>query len=964
MPGIVCAEGKLRSPRFAAQKALPLAPLLQAHAAAGLPSLAELAHLPGLGPRFAGILAASSRFLHRDFLDRADEPTLCDALLRFYQAVASPPLHQSTLQRRAGFVRHALGYLLLGQDSAVRKLEACLTADGPYRVPGLGPAFWSALLQSLSPTRYPGWTAQTRRGLDRCGLGPAANAGVAAIYSALLDGHARIRLSRRDWSALHIDHFLSRVALMDSRDLPSNDRLAVCPVEAIRARLRETTPLRQRLRTRGEELARGQQELQAALAEGDGKRLGDALALADPVGAARCSLDWGRAAAPLTEWVGRLWHADQPQAVLEQLWSCGALASAGLWLGPAVLHLRDPQTFCPFNDPVRQGLAQLDDGIDASDPLIERYRLLNEAAVWLRQEYALHPLETPELLAALAEPRQDCQTHYDAPVTPERFGGFCADTFAFLKELERENRREWMEQQRQRYHYAVRRPLVELCEALSTRYIDPVLNRGHGWQLETRSQAGRALTRISRNVFGKAVPYTSTLWITFCPAGQDRANAQLFVRLSPQGLRYGLRLGRTAETARQRLRQGIDQLAEQLFTQLQGSGVLSICRFGPADEETSGRELTSADDLRTWAAGRTQEAFCRLDPTDELLRSEDLPGEIALVFDRLLPLFALCMADEPPRPVVESPLPVAAAVVSGYTADDFTRETFLGKDWLHRACELLALKKQLILQGVPGTGKTHVARCLARLLTAGRDESIRLVQFHPAYSYEEFVEGIRVRTVDIDGRHQVTYPVEDGLLCSFAAQAAQQADLPHVLLIDEINRGNLPRIFGELLYLLEYRGQAVELPCSRRQFRLPDNLYLIGTMNATDRSIAPVDQALRRRFSFLSMEPDATVLASWLRDQGVPVAFASRVLGLFDRLNNRLRSELGSHVQIGHSYFMVPGLDESRLRMIWRHHIDPLLDDLFAGQPGRAAALSALFETPTRRSGRGESATVSEPAGR
>jgi 5-methylcytosine-specific restriction protein B len=89
------------------------------------------------------------------------------------------------------------------------------------------------------------------------------------------------------------------------------------------------------------------------------------------------------------------------------------------------------------------------------------------------------------------------------------------------------------------------------------------------------------------------------------------------------------------------------------------------------------------------------------------------------------------MADEPPRPVVESPLPVAAAVVSGYTADDFTRETFLGKDWLHRACELLALKKQLILQGVPGTGKTHVARCLARLLTAGRDESIRLVQFHP-----------------------------------------------------------------------------------------------------------------------------------------------------------------------------------------------------------------------------------------
>ena len=284
----------------------------------------------------------------------------------------------------------------------------------------------------------------------------------------------------------------------------------------------------------------------------------------------------------------------------------------------------------------------------------------------------------------------------------------------------------------------------------------------------------------------------------------------------------------------------------------------------------------------------------------------------------------------------------------------FTAATFLSNDWLRQTRGLLDLKRQLILQGVPGTGKTHVARCLARLLTGGRDEAIRLVQFHPAYSYEEFVEGVKVRSVESGGRYDLTYPVEDGLLCAFAAEAALRPSEPHVLIIDEINRGNLPRIFGELLYLLEYREQAVGLPYSRRPFRLPANLYLIGTMNAADRSTALVDQALRRRFSFVEMPPDATVLSAWLRDH-VPTAgpaFADRVTSLFERLNARLRADLGPQTQIGHSYFMAPDLDEPRLRLMWQHHIRPLLDEYFAGQPGRAAAydLDQMLEGEPRRS--------------
>src|SRR5262249_28448520 len=134
----------------------------------------------------------------------------------------------------------------------------------------------------------------------------------------------------------------------------------------------------------------------------------------------------------------------------------------------------------------------------------------------------------------------------------------------------------------------------------------------------------------------------------------------------------------------------------------------------------------------------------------------------------------------------------------------------------------------------------------------------------------------------------------------------------------------------------------------------PANLYLLGTMNAADRSVALIDQALRRRFSFLDMPPDAAVLAAWL-DAHPPRAgaeFAARVVELFGRLNARLRDDLGPQQQVGHSYFMVPELDEARLEVLWEHHVLPLLAEYFAGQPGRLGAYALERLTGEREPGR------------
>ena len=943
------------------QERLPLPPLLHAYCEAGLPDAAALGALPGLGSRFQAVLSAGSSLLAEDFLDRAPESAFQAALLRFYEACVDPPLHADRRRRRSGMVRHALAHLLRCPDPLPRRLQRCLAADGPYFVAGLGPSFWSAGVQALRPDVHPAWTPAVVTGLRRLGLLQGQPPGPDACYAALIDAHARLRNLAPNLSALHCAHFLSLVALMEGRNLFAGTERLTCgtpgvDVAAAVRTERARHPLRERLRERGQALAEAQELLEAGLACCDGKRIGLALAAADPEGADRTPLDWGAEGETLTLWAGRLWEADDPYPLLERFWAEDPLPAAGLWLPAAVLHLRDAQVYQPWNDAVRAGFALLDDSAEAG-AVVERYRLLNEGACWLRQKHGLHPLEVAPVLASLAEPVGEDAPTSDGPGR-QRFGGFCADTFRFLAELAENNHRGWMEQQRQRYHFAVRTPLVELCRALTERYVEPVLCRRHGWELDTDARTGLALTSVVKNDYGRSQPYNTTLWLTFCGRDESgkRSGTQFFVRLDPAGLSYGLRLGASNRASRQQLRGRLLARAEALYQTLHERGAFAEGRLHSATRP-EGQPATCADDFQRWLGGRDLALARTLPPDSPVLVGEDLVGDILLTFDRLLPLYA-CAAgtDSAVAPFAGTRAPCPRSGERGYDEADFRRDTFLGDGWLRRALGLLEMKRQLILQGVPGTGKTHVARCLARLL-AGVPEAQRLVQFHPAYSYEEFVEGIKVKSVERDGRHDVTYPVEDGLLCDFAARAAAEPSRPHVLIIDEINRGNLPRIFGELLYLLEYRGEEVLLPYSRRGFRLPGNLYLIGTMNAADRSAALLDQALRRRFSFLEMPPDGTVLASWLaaHPPAGGAKFAARVAGLFERLNARLRADLGPQCQVGHSYFMVPGLDEARLAAVWQHQVGPLLHEHALAQPGRPAAYELeelLGSEPERPSGR------------
>ena len=276
-----------------------------------------------------------------------------------------------------------------------------------------------------------------------------------------------------------------------------------------------------------------------------------------------------------------------------------------------------------------------------------------------------------------------------------------------------------------------------------------------------------------------------------------------------------------------------------------------------------------------------------------------------------------------------------------YTESDFLEEVYLDEEKYYILKNLLQYKKNIILQGPPGVGKTFVAKRLAYSIIGEKNQDrVMTIQFHQNYSYEDFIMGFRP--------NECGFELKKGPFYNFCKKAEQNPNNDYFFIIDEINRGNLSKIFGELFMLMENdkRGTKIKPLYSDEMFSIPKNLYIIGMMNTADRSLAIIDYALRRRFAFFEFEPafDSDGFKKYLEEKNSDKLY--KLIETVKKLNNDIRNDesLGKDFCIGHSFFCFDvDIDDYLLKSVIDYEIIPLLNEYWYDEIDKVEEWSYLL---------------------
>lgn len=611
----------------------------------------------------------------------------------------------------------------------------------------------------------------------------------------------------------------------------------------------------------------------------------------------------------------------------------------GLSILTPILTISNPTKFPVFNTKVKSVLKSYNLYLfKEKETVRKRYPFLIELLSALSSDLGVNLLELDYLWHALKVSNVKSISNND-----KRFEGFKAEAFHLLAAYAKKPIYETYKSNESDYKAYLKAPMADLFADLADEFEDFFEGR-----LETKKNLISRITKQNAPQNG--------IWNYYWAAFYDKESksksqsTQFYAIAYADFIHFGVGFGKAGQLYRENLERNLERFedfAGEYFDYLTSKDYhisVDVDRIPSTSKDLEG--ITEDRVLKAIEAKDTFTICLKEQMQSVIDQGSDFEETVRGCFWDLVPLFAMTLSGDLSNIISKWSKVFELGSIDSFDSTDkeeFSKfdaldSLFMSEQEFDDVFNLLQYKKNLILQGPPGTGKTFISKLLAYTMMEETDDSkIEMVQFHQSYSYEDFIQGIRP---DKDGN----FVTKNGVFYDFCLEARANKDKKYFFIIDEINRGNLSKIFGELLMLVEAdkRGKENQISLTyaknrEERFWIPENVFIIGTMNTADRSLALVDYALRRRFAFYDLNPayKSNKYRKFLIEKNVPQEVADEIIYKISALNKRIASEykgLGSGFCIGHSYFCPrDGISsfEQWYKNIIKYEIGPLLKEYF-----------------------------------
>jgi len=881
-----------------------------------------------------------SKLLNKSFLENQPKEKLIQDILAYSKTLEGPAnirIGEPRVREEMDKIKRNLLYLIDSPDDPIKKAAHIL--DGDYKIKIFAKAFWTPIFQAQHPEILPNWNNKSERFLKKVGINlQTSKLSIEEKYRLLSEAFIYLKMLDPEQNFHNINHLMHYGTEIEEgsklvEKLLNNKLGDTKPGvnQAVKiARWRKEHVSDERIKKRKDSESGARKLLSTMAGKFQEDELREFLRLINQdywrgkvyqtrFGMAYSGYNTERLVEQLelvNDWVYQIWNVSKAEIrnLLDKFYAEKPIKNAGTAFPSVILYLRDPSKFNLCFKKMEQGLIRLT-GFKERGYSGDFYFKYNSKVNELKEKYKLSPQELDILLCIDEKEHPADEINPDCP--------FNQKTFELLSGLHSNPKKDFYHAHKDDFKNYLETPFQDLFHKIAKELPMEVK---HYLELEKQ-----LFSRILKNDWGKGGAW-DFYWGAFYPKGGKRVeDAQLFLSINREILEIGFFIGVYGSEQNKRFLTHCKNYKDSLEHILRDSLSNESFLFGKWDKKLDHGNIPSNLNKTSWQEWLEDPETNGINVSailtkNEILRlsEKQLVDKISNTFSELFPLFILTVSNDPIADISayigEMELPDIQPL---HPLNQVAEETGFSIKQLERWVAAVERKGQAIFYGPPGTGKTFAAEHLARHLIGGGDGFYDIVQFHPAYAYEDFVQGIRPKA---NGDGQLDYPIVPGRFIEVCKRARRCKDRC-VLIIDEINRANLARVFGELMYLLEYRDRNVPL-ASGGILQIPESVRVIGTMNTADRSIALVDHALRRRFAFLSLYPNYSILRNYHKLTNFD---AEPLIHTLEKLNRQIGDR---HYEIGISFFLSKDLSEN-IEDIWRMEIEPYLEEYFFDQPDK-----------------------------